>query len=199
MRRLCAVVFLFLAGLHGPAFAQPGRSAPAEEVLANAVKFYPDVWQTREDGQIRHLTSGFSCSTQLGNTSIAQVVTVPDGVLCLWMGGAGLRMVTGAKQAEFRESLEDVGRKAVSVLTGVEANPDDPVINYEINGCPAVHVVGTRDSWKADLILAQKGSYYWISAASVYGKGEEADRKMAEAIIVRDAQFKSEISCKASG
>lgn len=199
MRRLCAVVFLFLGGLHGPALAQAERSPPAEEVLANAVKSYPDVWQTLEDGHIRHLTSGFSCSTQLGDTLIAQVVTAPDGVLCLWMGGAGLRMITGAKHAEFRESLMDVGRKAVSVLTGVEAKPDDPVINDEFNGCPAVHVVGTRDSWKADLILAQKGSYYWISAASVYGKGEEADRKMAEAIIVRDAQFKSEISCKASG
>lgn len=199
MRRLCAVVFLFLAGLKGPAFAQPTPAQSPEEVLADAVKFNPDVWQSREDGGIRHIASGFTCSAQLANVSIAQVVSAPDGVLCLGMDGPELRMVTGAKQAEFRESLMDVGRKAVSVLTGVEANPDDPVINYEINGCPAVHVVGMRDGWNADLILAQKGSYYWISAASVYGKGEEADRKMAEAIIVRDGQLKSEISCKASG
>jgi hypothetical protein len=115
------------------------------------------------------------------------------------MAGFDLRMITGAKQAEFRESLTDAGRRAVSVLTGVESNPDDPVINHEVSGCPAVHVVATRDGWKADLILAQKGSYYWIAAVSVYGKGEEADRKMAEALVARDEQFRSEISCRASG
>jgi hypothetical protein len=199
MRRLCAVVFLFLARLHGPAFAQPTPAQSPEEILADAVKFNPDVWQSREDGSIRHIASGFTCSAQLANVSIAQVVSVPDGVLCLAMDGPELRMVTGAKRAEFGESLEDVGRKAMSVLNVKQSNAADPVVNYDFNGCPTVRVVATHDGWKADLILAQKGSYYWAFGASTYDRGLESRRRLAEVLAAIDDQIKSEISCKAAG
>ncbi|MFT3722541.1 MAG: hypothetical protein QM773_03055 [Hyphomonadaceae bacterium] len=199
MHRLCVVVFLWLVGLHGPALAQPEHKPSAEEILVDAVKFNPDVWQSREDGGIRHIVSGFTCSAQLANVSIVRVVSVPDGVVCLWMDGPELRMVTGAKQAEFGELLEDVGRKAMSVLNVTQPNTDDPVVNYDFNGCPAVRVVAMRDGWKADLILARKGSYYWVFGASAYDRDAESRRRLAEVLAAIDEKFKSEISCKASG
>lgn len=207
MYRPFAIAVLWLA-VHGPVIAQqpiPATPPPLErtlsagDILADAVKFHPDIWQAREDGGIRHIASGFSCLAQLANVSIAQVISVPDGVLCMAMDGPELRVVTGAKQAEFGESLEDVGRKAMSVLNTAPANADAPVVNYEFNGCPAVRVVATYDGWKADLILARKGSYYWAFGASVYNRGEESRRRQAEVLAAIDDQFKSDISCKASG